>query len=292
MTSLFPELPIEKWEPTKETLHRYLQILGKIKLELMPLPYQNHWWHIKLYINSRGFSTDSIPYGGFVFDISIDCILHEVIVRSSTGFEKRFGLSDGLSVAEFYKKLFDILEKINLSVDILAEPYDLPDATPFSECYHHDSYDTSYVARFWNIMLQVDTIFKEFSGRSYSKTCPMHIYWHHMDLAVTRFSGERGPDMPDASNADKEAYSHEVISFGFRAGDKNVRHPAFYSYTYPSPKHLNRGPLLPESAKWIDSNGSPVAFLNYDDIRHLDNPKEAILKFLESSYQAGAKSAG
>ncbi|THD66739.1 hypothetical protein E7Z59_13240 [Robertkochia marina] len=289
-TSIFPPLPLEEWEATKETFHRYLQIIGKIRLTLMPR--KNHWWYITLYTNSRGFGTGSIPYKDLFFEIQVDVVGHKVIVSASNGKEASFELYDGLSVAKFYARMMESLDAIGVKVQILAKPYDLSDDVPFAECEQHHSYQKAYVERFWQIMLQVDHIFKEFSGRSYSKTCPVHLYWHHMDLAVTRFSGEKGPEMKEAGVADKDAYSHEVISFGFWAGDAEVRAPAFYSYTYPSPEGLDREPLKPEGAQWIDSNGSPMALLMYDDIRDNDNPKELLMQFLESAYQAGAKRAG
>lgn len=286
----FPKLPIDKWEPSKETFHRYIQIVGKIRLALMPR--KNHWWYITLYVNSQGITTDSIPFEEFVFDIQFDLIEHRLIIRTSRGESRWFELKDGLSVADFYSKLTDNLSDLGIVVDILAEPYDLSDNVPFSECIHHHSYDPDYVHRFWKILLQVDRVFKEFSGRSYSKTCPVHLYWHHLDLAVTRFSGKRGPEMPDAKAADRDAYSHEVISFGFWAGDADVRFPAFYAYTYPSPEGLDQEPLSPDAAEWIDSNGSPMAFLSYDVLRESENPEGALMEFLESAYQAGAKKAG
>ncbi|MGB5818398.1 MAG: DUF5996 family protein [Saonia sp.] len=287
---LFPELPLDAWEPTKETLHRYLQIVGKIRLALMPR--KNHWWYITLYVGTRGINTDSIPYGDFTFEIQFDFLDHMLHIHTSNGKRISFELKDGLSVADFYAKLKEALHNLGIEANILAKPYDLSDTVPFAECTHHNSYDKVYVNRFWRILVQVDQVFKTFSGQSYSKTCPVHLYWHHMDLAVTRFSGERGPEMPNAKVADRDAYSHEVISFGFWAGDANVRFPAFYAYTYPSPEGIDKEPLAPKAAEWIDSNGSPMAFLTYDSIRESENPKAALLQFLESAYSAGARLSG
>ncbi|TRX60634.1 hypothetical protein FNH22_06200 [Fulvivirga sp. M361] len=289
-TDLFPELPLEAWETTKETLHRYIQIIGKIRLALMPR--KNHWWYITLYVNSRGLTTNAISYDAFTFEIQFDFIHHELQIHTSKGEMRTFNLEDGLSVAGFYKQLQDALVDLSIEVEIKAVPYDLSDTVPFDQCTEYHSYDKEYVHRFWQVLIQVDQVFKEFSGRSYSKTCPVHLYWHHMDLAVTRFSGKKGPEMTAGSIADRDAYSHEVISFGFWAGDKEVRSPAFYSYTFPSPEGIDREPLQPEAAQWIDSNGSPMALLMYNDIRKADDPKEVLLQFLESAYQAGAKRAG
>ncbi len=138
--------------------------------------------------------------------------------------------------------------------------------------------------------MQVNSVFEEFRGKFVGKSTPVQLYWHHADVAVTRFSGKKAPAMEGRTRADKEAYSHEVISFGFWAGDDNVRAPAFYSYTYPEPEGLAEEPLSPEQAMWNTDKGA-MAVLMYDDLRKHDNPGEALLSFLESAYLAGAKRA-
>lgn len=288
--NLFPKLPLAEWTETKETLHRYLQIVGKLRMSLMPK--DNHWWHITLYVTSTGVATRPIPCKDFTFEVAFDFIDHKLTVKKSNGERRSFDLEDGFSVAAFYRELQVITDDLNIDFDILGKPFDLSDSVPFDECTMHNSYDKDAVHKAWKILVQVDMVLKEFSGRSYSKTCPVHIYWHHLDLVVTRFSGKRGPDMGDVSQVEKEAYSHEVISFGFWFGDDTIKEPAFYSYTYPSPEGIDKEPLQPKSAKWQDSNGSPMALLMYDDIRTNENPKQDILDFLESSYRAGAKLAG
>ena len=175
----------------------------------------------------------------------------------------------------------------------MDRPYDLPVTKPFAEITEHASYQPEYVERYWRIMMWVSGVFEEFSGRFYGKTCPVHLYWHHMDLCVTRFSGKKEPSLdPERTVADKDAYSHEVVSFGFWAGDDNVRGAAFYSYTYPSPEGLDQEPLAPAAAAWADGGGSPMAILMYDDLRAESDPRQALLDYLESAYHAGAKLAG
>lgn len=288
--ALFPALPLEEWIDTKETLHRYVQIVGKLRMSLMPKA--NHWWHITLYVTDRGIATGAIPSKDFTFEVKFDFIEHSLIVTTSRGEKRSFELKDGLAVADFYRNLKEILDDLNIKFDILAKPFDLSDSVPFDACKHYHTYDKDAVFKAWTILSQVDVILKEFSGRSYSKTCPVHIYWHHLDQVVTRFSGERGPALDTNSQVELEAYSHEVISFGFWFDDDNIKEPAFYSYTYPSPAGIDQDPLQPQAAKWQDSNGSPMALLLYDNVRNSDDPKRDILNFLESSYQAGAKLAG
>ncbi|HLT24999.1 MAG TPA: DUF5996 family protein [Ignavibacteria bacterium] len=285
----FPPLPLKEWEKTKDTLHLYLQIVGKIRLALAPR--KNHWWFITLYVTSRGLETSPIPYNDFTFDINFDFVDHKLIVSTSNGESSSFPLEDGLSVAKFYKNLFDILHEYGIDISILAKPYDNKSTEPFATDNSHASYDKDYVNRFWRILVQVDSIFKEFSGRFTGKISPVQIFWHSFDLAVNRFSGKPAP-MNGGRLSDREAYSHEVISSGFWAGDDKMPEAAFYSYTYPSPDGLDKESISPPEAFWVDSNGSPMAILKYEDMRNAENPRAALLEFLESTYQAGAKLAG
>ena len=65
MSDAWPALPYEEWTPTKETLHRYAQLVGKIRMALTP-PL-NHWWHVTLKVTTRGLSTGPMPHGdGYV----------------------------------------------------------------------------------------------------------------------------------------------------------------------------------------------------------------------------------
>ena len=283
-----PTLPLEEWIETKKTLHLYVQIIGKIKLKLMP--YKNHWWHIPFYINSRGIGTGPVPYKERLIEINFDFCKHELIITTNHNETETMSLQNGLCVAEFYKHIFAMLYKLRIEVKILARPYKLEPDIPFGSDYQHCSYDREYVTRFWKILSFVDPVLKEFSGRYTGKCSPVHLFWHSFDIAVTRFSGRKAPESPGANKVNAEAYSHEVISAGFWAGDDSIKEPAFYSYTFPAPDGIDEENLLPAgSAKWVQQNGSPMALYTYEDMRKEIDPKKALLQFLESSYMAGAK---
>jgi hypothetical protein len=291
---MLPDLPLDAWERSKQTLHLYLQIAGKVRLGFAPR--KNHWWNVTLYVSPKGLTTGPIPAGdGYnSFEITFNFLQHKLELVASSGFSNAFELRDGLSVAQLYEAVRNTLDEAGLNVQILDRPYDVPGIRePFLKLIDYASYQTEYVERFWHILLWVDGVFKEFSGRFYGKTSPVHLYWHHMDLAVSRFSGKKGPAMPaEMSAVEKDSYSHEVMGFGFWAGDDKVRAPAFYAYAYPSPEGLAGKSLAPQTAKWIESNGSQMAMLFYDDLRKETNPRAALLGFLESAYQAAAGLAG
>jgi hypothetical protein len=281
-------MPLDAWRPTKNTLHLYLQIIGKIRLKLHPRI--NHWWHAPLYVSPRGLTTRTIPFQGGNFEIELDFHDHELKIRTSSGEYEDFALYDGLTVADFYQSLMANLEKLGIVPRIWAVPYEAPSKTPFAEDHENGSYEKEYVERFHAILVAADEIFEEFRGRFTGKSTPVHLFWHSFDLALTRFSGRPAPNRPEAGLVEREAYSHEVISFGFWFGDDNVPAPAFYSYTAPEPAGLAELPLQ-AGAKWQEANGSHMALLMYDDVRQRPDARSEVLDFLESAYQAGAKAA-
>ncbi|CAA9422391.1 MAG: Ava_C0101 and related proteins [uncultured Rubrobacteraceae bacterium] len=282
-----PPLPLDEWEDTKETLHRYCQIAGKVRMELSP--FRNHWWHLTLYVTTRGLSTGPIPYGNMTFDISFDLLENKLAVTTSDEGEFSFALDD-LPVAEFYRRLFDGLCSLGIDAAINTKPFDLDDEYMLDENTFHCVCDREYARRYHRILLWVDQVFNEFSGRFNGKTSPVQLFWHSFDIAVTRFSGKQASLPEGTDSVTREAYSHEVISFGFWPGDQNVREPAFYSYTAPEPEGLTTYPLRPEAASWLPEGGT--ALLTYEQVRNSASPTKTLLEFMESAYQAGAKSAG
>lgn len=288
--STLPALPLDEWEDTQNTLHLFLQIVGKIRMSAFPKA--NHWWHVPLYVSSRGLTTRPIPFGDRVVEITFDFVDHRLLVVCSDGQTQGFSL-EGLSVAAFYANLMQALSALGITVEIKAEPYDLPFSTiPFADDQEHASYDRECVEKYWQILLFVNEVFERFRGRFVGKSTPVHLFWHHADLALTRFSGKEAPPLQGGSRADKEAYSHEVISFGFWAGDKNTPQPAFYAYAYPEPEGISQTTLRPEAARWNTDYGYSMAFLSYEDVRNTNNPQETLLEYLEHSYQTFARPAG
>ena len=281
-----PDLPLEEWEDTKETLHRYCQVVGKVRMELSP--FRNHWWHVTLYVTPRGLTTGPIPYAVGTFDISFDLLDGRLVVTTSEGTGFDFPIAD-LPVAGFYGKLFEGLDSLGIEASINANPFDLDDEHTLESNTYHSAFVPTYVRRYHHALSWIDQVFKEFAGRFNGKQSPVHLYWHSFDLALTRFSGRRAPQ-GEVDPVTREAYSHEVISFGFWAGDENLREPAFYSYTAPEPEGLTGHPLSPPSAGWLPEGGT--ALLTYEEVRNSTSPRETLLGFMESAYEAGAKSAG
>jgi hypothetical protein len=291
VTGTWPSLPYEDWEPTKQTLHRYAQIAGKVRMSLVP--FRNHWWHVTLFPSAHGLTTGPMAHGALTAEIEIDVVGHRLSVRTSDGRAAGFALRDGLAVASFYEGLFAALEQVGVRTSIHAEPYDLGDSPPFPADTVHDSYDADAVTRFWTILRLTDGVLARFASRFSGKASPTQLFWHSFDLAHARFSGRRAPAIPAADPVTAEAYSHELIAFGWWPGDdRRTPYPAFYSYTAPEPGGLRDEPLAPERAQWQDTGNGSLAVLPYDAVREAPDPAALLLDFYESAYRAGAARAG
>ncbi|MEM9707372.1 MAG: DUF5996 family protein [Pseudomonadota bacterium] len=282
-----PALPYSNWVDTKETLHLFLQIIGKIRLKTHPK--LNHWWHVTLYPHVRGLTTGRIPHQGTGFEILFDMIDHRVVVSLNDGRQEALSVS-GLTVAEFYEGLFSRLQTLGISIKIVAVPYDNKSKIPFAEDIAPRAYDEAAVSEFWRALCSVSSHFELYRSHFVGKQTPVQLYWHSFDLVVTRFSGRAHP-LDGGTQSDREAYSHEVISVGFWPGDDTFPEAAFYGYAYPEPVGMNSAPLKPSEAFWAEKNGGAMAILKYDDARNSANPSHAILSFLESLYEGAAKKA-
>ncbi len=282
MQKAWPSLPLNEWKDTYETLHMWTQVVGKIRLTLAP-PV-NHWWHTTLYLTARGLTTSPMPYGNKRLEIEFDFINHQLQIRTNDGAVQTMSLAPR-SVADFYQELMKRLRSAGIEISIYTKPQEVPNPIPFEEDLQHSSYEPEYANRFWQVLTQVTGVFEEFRGRFIGKSSPVHFFWGSFDLAVTRFSGKPAPERPGLIT--REAYSHECISAGFWPG-AGFTGPAFYSYTAPAPVGLEKTKINPGSY----SNDLKEFLLLYDDVRLSSSPREDLLGFLQSSYEAGAKLAG
>ena len=283
-----PELQLADWRPTKDTLHLYAQIVGKVRLATTPP--RNHWWNAPLYVDVRGLTTRRLHQHGTTFEIAFDFVDHALVVQTADGRKQKFELADGVSVADFDVRLHATLRELGIDVAIKEEPFGVPMQTPFPADVEHASWDRSAVERFWRILDWSDFVFDEFGGWFNGKTSPVHLFWHSLDLAVTRFSGRPAPPNDAADVVTQEAYSQELISFGFWAGDDSIGDAAYYSYTYPEPEGLRDQPL--PGGEWIEYGAGSLALLRYDDVRAARDPRGTLLAFCQGAYEAGARLAG
>jgi hypothetical protein len=287
----WPDLPYAAWRDTCETLRRWTQIVGKIRLA--KTPWLNHSWHVALYVTARGLTTSPIPDGARSFQIDFDFIDHVLRIAASDGAQRQLPLV-AQSVAAFYAAVMGALAEIGLDVTIDDRPNEVPDPIRFGEDHVHAAYDSDAVHRFRQVLRQADRVFAKFRTGFLGKSSPVHFFWGSFDLAVTRFSGRRAPrhpggvpNLPDI--VAQEAYSHEVSSAGFWPGGGGIDYPAFYSYTYPEPAGFRTARVKPDAAFFSEALGEFI--LPYDAVRMAADPDGALLDFLQSTYEAAANAA-
>jgi hypothetical protein len=287
----WPELPTAAWRETYATLHLWTQIIGKIRL--VRSPWLNHSWHVALYVTARGLTTSPIPDGVRTFQIDLDLIDHALRVSTSDGTQRQFALA-GQSVASFYAAIMAALWETGIHIAIDEMPNELPEPIRFSEDKKHASYDPAAARCFLQILVNADRVFKQFRTGFLGKASPVHFFWGSFDLTVTRFSGRRAPRHPGgiphlSDDVACEAYSHEESSAGFWPGSGAIDYPAFYSYAYPEPAGFRAVKVRPDAAFFSEALGEFI--LPYDAVRTAAAPDQALLEFLQSTYEAAANAA-
>jgi hypothetical protein len=284
----WPALDYESWAATAAALHRWSQILGKVRLVFTP--WHNHSWHVPLYVTESGLSTSAIYAHDLAFQLELDLVRHRCVTRVP-GKERHFALK-AMSIAAFYTDLMADLREEGIDVSIVRMPNEIPDPVPFDVDYDLRPYDAEAARRFLRVLHSVDRQLKWFRTGFLGKSSPVHFFWGSFDLAVTRFSGRRAPPHPGGipglpDEVTREAYSHEEASVGFWSGDKRYPKAAFYAYAYPSPEGIEHHAIEPPAARFNPSLGEMI--LDYEDVRSAGDPAAMLMTFLHSSFEAFAK---
>ena len=288
-SNTWPALPQAEWSSTCSTLQLWMQIVGKIRLALMP-PI-NHSWGVTLYPTVRGVTTSPMPYGNRTLQIDFDFVDHVLLMETSPGGRKTIPLKP-MTVSDFYRQLGTALDSLGAPVSIWPVPVEVANPIPFDNDDFHKDYNPEYVQRFWRILLETTRVFTIFRARFQGKVSPVHLFWGALDLACTRFSGRTAPEHPSmpglADRVTRDAYSHEVSSCGFWPGMPGVE-PLFYSYAYPEPPGYREYSIAPAAARFDPTFGEFV--LPYEAMRLSPDPDAALLQFLQTTYEAAATCA-
>jgi hypothetical protein len=282
----WPELTLSEWEGTKDALHLWAQVVGKVRMALAPMV--NHWWQVPLYVSARGLATSLIHTGGRGLEMEFNFVDHRLDLWTSEGRARHVELR-ARSVADFYVATLSALTDLGVSVAILPRPVEMPVAVPFLEDDAPRPYDPDAARRFWHALLQISRVMGLFRARYVGKVSPVHFFWGAADLAVTRFSGRPAPKHPGgapncADWVQELAYSHEVSSCGFWPGGSEEG--SFYAYAYPVPDGFADWPVRPSTAYFDAGLGEFI--LPYRALRTADDPDTALIEFFQSTYEAAA----
>ncbi len=283
----WPPLPLDEWKDTYDTLHMWMQIVGKACLAQMP-PV-NHFWDVAFHVTPRGLTTPTMPHAGRAFAFTFDFIDHQLVLETSDGDRRAIPLAPA-PVADFHRHVMSVLDELRLAVKIWPMPVEFPDPIRFDLDVVHASYDGAHAERCFRILLSTAFVLERFRAGFIGKCSPVHFFWGSFDLAVTRFSGRRAPERAGADAMTRESYSHEVISHGFWPGGGAVAMPAFYAYAAPEPEGLKTARVRPQAAFYSQDLGEFI--LPYDAVRAADNPEALLMEFLTSTYEVSADLAG
>jgi hypothetical protein len=281
---------LSPWDDTRDTLHLWLQIVGKVRLSLEPMI--NHWWQVTLYPSARGLTTSTMHTGGRGVEMEFDFIDHALHIRTSDGQARQVEL-EPRSVASFYAAVTGALDDVAVPAPIRPIPTELPHATPFPEDEAHRAYDADAAQRFWRVLLQSHGVMQRFRGRFIGKCSPVHFFWGGADLAVTRFSGRTAPPHPGGVPncpdwVQRLAYSHELHSCGFWPGGSEEG--SFYAYAYPQPDGFADWPVDPAEAFYDKAMGEFL--LPYAAVRAAADPEAMLMAFFQTTYEAAAELGG
>ncbi|HTP28252.1 MAG TPA: DUF5996 family protein [Anaeromyxobacteraceae bacterium] len=286
--SIWPELPLASWRTTRDTLHMWTQIVGKTLLAHCPI--QNHWWHTALRVSPRGLVSGSVLVDGRTLGLELDLVDHVLMIRTSEGRETGMPLIPR-TVRSFYKEYVSVLRAIDVDAHIWTMPVEIPDPIRFDQDDVHCDYDAEWAHRFWQVLRRCDAALQGLASSFVGKQSPVHFFWGSFDLAATRFSGRRATPRPGADRVTREAYSHEVISFGFWPGGTTptgvwVDEPLFYAYAAPEPAGFRDANVQFSAARFDDRLGEFV--LPYDAVRATLDPAATVRDFFETVYATGA----
>jgi hypothetical protein len=291
MQQQWPVISYEKGKETFDAVHMWTQIVGKIKLAI--LPWVNHSWHVTLQPSSQGLSTGLMPYEDYNFQIDFDFTDHHLKVATTKGEQRKFSLQS-ISVSEFYFKIFQVLEELNIHIKIKPVPVEIQDPVPFEKDTIHCTYDIEHITAFHTALLKITDVFLDFRSKFKGKCSPIHFFWGSFDLALSLFSGRRAPRHPGGVPGlpdwvAEEAYNREVSSCGFWTGSEAYPQAAFYCYLYPEPDGYKNAHVLPAEAFYHKELGEFI--LSYKTVQQSKDSAITLMEFLKSTYAVGAELA-
>lgn len=287
MADRWPQLDLEEWRETKDTLHMWTQIIGKLKVELAP--FQNHLWHTGLTVTARGLSTGPLPVAHDVLQADFDFLDHTLTFSTGQGLHKVVPLYPR-PVALFYAEVMAGLDALGTPVAINPMPQELPDAVPFDQDTTHQSYDADAVERWWRILRSTSQVMEDHRRWFTGKASPVLFYWGSFDLAIARYNGIPCAPPKGGGYLFRVAESETNWAAGFWPGSGAAAYSDFYAYAFPQPAGIEHAAVQPEQAVW--STEMREFLLPYEDVRRLPDPDAAVRAFLQSTYEAAAELGG
>lgn len=282
----WPVLPYERMRATLDTLHLYLQIVGKLKLRT---PFQPEWANVALELGPRGLGTGAIPSGQDHFSIDFDFVGHVVAVAHGDGRTVTFPLRHR-AVADFLAILQRVLRELDIDPSLNLMPQEVPGPVAFDQDHVHATYEPELANAWWRAMSSVSRPLSVFQGRFRGRTAPLGFMWGTFDQRVVRFDGRPADLEPWKGLIRRAAMDASQYEVGFWHGQDAHPRAALYAFTYPQPRGIESAGVGPVGARWDAVLGEHL--LDWDVVRTSPDPAEAVLEFAQSTYDAGSRAAG
>jgi hypothetical protein len=256
-------LVLNEWKETRDTLHKYCRMVGAIREVLsQPLP---HSLHTNLLINSKGFTTSSLPKNisspDQTFEVIID-LNHKRLSIESNYREPLFIALTGQSL----NALCD--ETSSLLVDIGVTP---PLEKPSILEGMRGCFDTESLTNYWKTVTAINQIMNKIKTELREETSPVQLRPDDLALILTWFG---------KATKNRAVSFGQQVEFGFSTGDSRIPEAYFYITTYPEAKELNNVPLLEKA--YFNKEGFYGMILPYGEVVAGDIPKQMLLHFFKS----------
>jgi Family of unknown function (DUF5996) len=288
-TDAWPELRYEEYGETKDTLHIYAQILGKLRLTLKPPLAQ--WAHAPLQLAVDGFTTGPLWVDDGALAATLDLIHHEASLERSDG--RRETVKAGGAVAEFYRQVRAALDRLDVTATINLMPQEVQERIPFDEDTTHATYYPEQAQRLWQAQLRVGAVLERFQSGFWGKQSPVGLYWGGFDFGMSRYSGRPIPAPEGLGQIAAGALDAELMGISFGLGNAQMPQPFFLISAFPPPAGMDSAQLHPHEARYAEFPGmGDVYMLSYEDVRKASDPAQALLDFCTSAYVAIASLGG
>ncbi len=281
----WPKLTVDSWTETRDTLHMWLQIVGKIQLVSSPLV--NHWWNVTYEVSARGLRSRLLQSGDQGFDAEFDFVDHQLVLRGVDGESRTVALAPR-TVADFHAATLQALSELGLDAQIVASPNEVSPAVPFADDTVHTTYQPQQATLFWHQLVSISRVFERWRAAFAGKSSPVQLFWGSLDLSCVRFSGRAAPDWAGTPPPScppwvmTEAEFRENASAGFWPDGSDEG--TFYAYTYPAPSGYTEGNV--SVGRYDETLGEWV--LPYADVRTSGDPEQTLLTFLNETYALAA----
>ncbi len=284
--TIWPDVAVAAWAPTKKSFHLYAQMLGKLRLALSPA--QPNWMFTALLLSARGLTTGPMPWRGTAVEASLDVFSSELIVARSDGESRRIALVPARTVAEIYAELQAALAALGVECTISPIPQEVPDTTPLHEDRRPAVYEADAVRRWFQAATATAGVFDEWRAHFFGRT-GIQVWWGALDVSLLLFNGKHVAPPTDRGYIMKYDLDAEMMAAGLYYGDESTA-PFFYGYIVPQPPGAETLPVAPAGAAWSDAIKEWV--LPYDAVRNAADPAAELRAFLDAIYAQCVAAAG